>query len=148
MIIKKSTVFQGVIVIMMLLVIIALSSCSQSYNRVPLATPTLIPTGLFVSPFPSGQDPMQVIADLGTQTSVSETQSAGGGPTETAFVATWEATVGAPFPTQTLSPTPMPSQLQTYIDHNPSFLIGFLLILLIPVIILVIKILSDFRRIS
>ncbi len=47
------------------------SACTQQYSQAPLATPTLIPTGLFVSPFPSGQDPMQVIADLGTQTALA-----------------------------------------------------------------------------
>ena len=50
---------------------ILVSACTQQYSQAPLATPTLIPTGLFVSPFPSGQDPMQVIADLGTQTALA-----------------------------------------------------------------------------
>lgn len=44
------------------------SACTQTYSQAPLSTPTLISTSLFVSPFPSGQDPLQVIEDLGTQT--------------------------------------------------------------------------------
>ena len=38
----------------------ATASCTQTYSQAPLATPTLISTGLFVSPFPSGQDPLQI----------------------------------------------------------------------------------------
>lgn len=56
---------------LILLGAILVSACTQQYSQAPLATPTLIPTGLFVSPFPSGQDPMQVIADLGTQTALA-----------------------------------------------------------------------------
>jgi len=54
------------------------SACTQTYSQAPLATPTLISTGLFVSPFPSGQDPLQIVADLGTQTAVAKTAEAGG----------------------------------------------------------------------
>lgn len=55
------------------------SACTQTYSQAPLATPTLISTGLFVSPFPSGQDPLQVVASLGTQTAMAKTAEAGGG---------------------------------------------------------------------
>ncbi len=54
------------------------SACTQSYSQAPLGTPTLLPTGLFVSPFPSGQDPLQIIAELGTQTAQAQTAEAGG----------------------------------------------------------------------
>jgi LysM repeat protein len=54
------------------------SACTQTYSQTPLGTPTLIPTGLFVSPFPSGQDPLQIIAELGTQTAAAGTVQAGG----------------------------------------------------------------------
>jgi LysM repeat protein len=54
------------------------SACTQTYSQAPLATPTLISTGLFVSPFPSGQDPLQVVAGLGTQTAAAKTALAGG----------------------------------------------------------------------
>ena len=58
---------------MLLLAAILASACTQTYSQAPLATPTLLPTGLFVSPFPSGQDPLQIVADLGTQTAVAKT---------------------------------------------------------------------------
>ena len=54
------------------------SACTQTYSQAPLTTPTLIPTGLFVSPFPAGQDPLKIVADLGTQTAVAKTAQAGG----------------------------------------------------------------------
>jgi LysM repeat protein len=56
----------------------AATACTQTYSQAPLATPTLISTGLFVSPFPSGQDPLQIVADLGTQTAMAKTAEAGG----------------------------------------------------------------------
>ncbi len=65
----------GVLILGMILV----SACTQTYSQAPLATPTLISTGLFVSPFPSGQDPLQVVANLGTQTAAAKTAQAGGG---------------------------------------------------------------------
>jgi LysM repeat protein len=61
------------------LAIFAASACTQTYSQAPLATPTLISTGLFVSPFPSGQDPLQIVASLGTQTAMARTAQAGGG---------------------------------------------------------------------
>ena len=63
------------------------SGCTQTYSQAPLATPTLISTGLFVSPFPSGQDPLQVVANLGTQTAVAKTAEAGGATTPGTSVA-------------------------------------------------------------
>jgi hypothetical protein len=63
---------------MLVLVAVLASACTQTYSQTPLGTPTLIPTGLFVSPFPSGQDPLQIIADLGTQTAQAQTEAAGG----------------------------------------------------------------------
>src|SRR5512140_1493083 len=58
--------------------VLRVSACTQTYSQTPLGTPTLIPTGLFVSPFPSGQDPLQIIAALGTQTAQAGTVEAGG----------------------------------------------------------------------
>lgn len=71
----------------LVLTVAALSACTQTYSQAPLATPTLISTGLFVSPFPSGQDPLQVVANLGTQTAVAKTAEAGGATTPGTSVA-------------------------------------------------------------
>lgn len=76
------------------------SACTQQYSQAPLATPTLIPTGLFVSPFPSGQDPMQVIADLGTQTAL-----ANGTPGTTPSTPGTPGTVITPLTGASLTPT-------------------------------------------
>ena len=71
---KPKFQFTGILLVGMMLA----SACTQTYSQAPLATPTLISTGLFVSPFPPGQDPLQIVADLGTQTAVAKTAAAGG----------------------------------------------------------------------
>lgn len=83
------------IAIMVLAAVLA-SACTQVYSQAPLGTATLIPTGLFVSPFPSGQDPLKIVADLGTQTAMARTAQAGGLATSTV--------TGTP-PTATATPT-------------------------------------------
>lgn len=92
------------------------SACTQQYSQAPLTTPTLIPTGLFVSPFPSGQDPMQVVADLGTQTAMAKTAEAIGGTPGTPSTPTTPGTPGtASLPGTVITPltgaslTPSPS---------------------------------------
>ncbi len=66
-----------------LVVAVLLSACTQSVSQAPLATPTLIGTGLFVSPFPSVENPMEMIEEFakGTATAAAaQTQAAGGTP--------------------------------------------------------------------
>lgn len=89
--------------IMMLAAVLA-SACTQVYSQAPLGTPTLIPTGLFVSPFPSGQDPLKIVAQLGTQTAMARTAQAGGLPTSaiTGTPPTATATSSAPSATPTV----------------------------------------------
>jgi LysM repeat protein len=95
------------LVSILLLGIMAVSACTQPYSQAPLASPTLLPTGLFVSPFPSGQDPLQIVADLGTQTAMAKTNVANG-TTTPATPGTpgtsVTSTVGTPL-TPTLTPT-------------------------------------------
>lgn len=93
---------------LILLGAILVSACTQQYSQAPLATPTLIPTGLFVSPFPSGQDPMQVVADLGTQTAMAKTAEAIGGTPGTPSTPTTPGTPGTivtPLTGASLTPT-------------------------------------------
>ncbi len=93
---------------LILLGAILASACTQQYSQAPLATPTLIPTGLFVSPFPSGQDPMQVVADLGTQTAMAKTAEAIGGTPGTPSTPTTPGTPGTiitPLTGASLTPT-------------------------------------------
>ncbi len=55
-----------------------ISACVQPLSTVPAATPTLIATGLFVSPFPSVENPMAMIEEFAKQTSAAQTVAAGG----------------------------------------------------------------------
>jgi len=80
------------------------SACTRFYSQAPLATPTLIPTSLFVSPFPTGQDPMQIVAQLGTQTALAaQTASAATGTPVTPTLSTPETEIP---PGVEISPTP------------------------------------------
>src|SRR3990172_1481846 len=62
---------------------VLVSACTQSLSQAPAATPTLIPTGLFVSPFPSVENPMAMIEEFAKQTAAAQTVAAGGGITLT-----------------------------------------------------------------
>src|SRR5512135_2532473 len=84
----------------LLLGVMLASACTQTYSQAPLGTPSAIPTGLFVSPFPSGQDPLQIIAALGTQTAQAQTSEASG---------TTVAVTGTPSTPSTLAATDTPS---------------------------------------
>lgn len=55
-----------------------ISACVQPLSTVPAETPTLIATGLFVSPFPSVENPMAMIEEFAKQTSAAQTVAAGG----------------------------------------------------------------------
>lgn len=102
----RKTQHRKLILILIVGVMLA-SACTQTYSQAPLATATLISTGLFVSPFPSGQDPLQVVADLGTQTAVAKTAAAGGTTTPGTSVAITgtPATAAAASSTATLAGT-------------------------------------------
>lgn len=95
---------QGKLITVLITAAVIASACTQTYSQAPLATPTLISTGLFVSPFPSGQDPLKVVADLGTQTAAAKTAVAGGTTTPATSAATTgtPATPAAPSQTATL----------------------------------------------
>src|SRR5512143_1296005 len=103
------------LVSIIMLIMFAASACTQTYSQAPLATPTLISTGLFVSPFPSGQDPLKIVADLGTQTAMAKTAQAGGTTTPgtaaatstgTLYTATTAAAVITGTPGTTVATTP------------------------------------------
>lgn len=71
---------RGLLVITIFVILTMLiSACTQSLSSVPAATPTLIPTGLFVSPFPSVENPMAMIEEFAKQTAAAQTTAAGGG---------------------------------------------------------------------
>lgn len=53
------------------------SACTQSLSAAPVATPTLLPTGLFVSPVASVENPMAMIEEFAKQTAAAQTATAG-----------------------------------------------------------------------
>ncbi len=59
------------------------SACTQSLSQAPATTATPIPTGLFVSPFPSVENPMAMIEEFAKQTAAAQTAAAGGSPATT-----------------------------------------------------------------
>ena len=80
---------RGLLVIFIFVVsTMLISACTQSLSSVPAATPTLIPTGLFVSPFPSVENPMAMIEQFAKQTAAAQTTVAGGGTPQTATTGT------------------------------------------------------------
>jgi LysM repeat protein len=58
---------------LLVLTAIIISACTQPYSNVPLETPTANPTNLFVSPFPTSDNPMDMIGEYATSTSAAET---------------------------------------------------------------------------
>jgi LysM repeat protein len=54
-----------------------ISACTQSLSAAPVATPTLLPTGLFVTPVASVENPMQMIEEFAKQTAAAQTATAG-----------------------------------------------------------------------
>lgn len=77
-----------------------LSACTQSLSSAPVETPTLIPTGLFVSPVASVENPMEMIEQFAKQTEAAQTAAAGGGATATP-AAGITATIDPALPTAT-----------------------------------------------
>ncbi|MBK8824841.1 MAG: LysM peptidoglycan-binding domain-containing protein [Anaerolineales bacterium] len=70
---------RGLLVVFIFIVsTMLISACTQSLSAAPVATPTLLPTGLFVSPFPSVENPMAMIEEFAKQTAAAQTSVAGG----------------------------------------------------------------------
>ena len=106
----------------LMLGIMVASACTQPYSSAPLASPTLLPTGLFVSPFPAGQDPLQIVADLGTQTAIAKTNVANG-----------TTTPSTPVPTSLTAITPTAGTPQTGASLTPTVGLGITLVATTPV---------------
>jgi LysM repeat protein len=72
---------QRCLLVIFILVIssVMISACEQKLSTAPLATPTLLPPELFVSPLPSVENPMAMIEEFAKQTSVAQTTVANGG---------------------------------------------------------------------
>ncbi len=76
-----------------------ISACEQSLSSAPVATATFIPTGLFVSPFPSAENPMAQIEEFAKQTAAAQTTIANGGtPVTPQPITTTGAATSTPTP--------------------------------------------------
>jgi LysM repeat protein len=71
---KRSLLAISIFVVSTMLI----SACTQSLSSAPVATPTVLPDGLFVSPFPSVENPMAMIEEFAKQTAAAQTSVAGG----------------------------------------------------------------------
>lgn len=58
------------------LVAIVISACERPYSNVPIETPEAEETSLFVSPFPTSDNPMAMVEELSTGTALAETAAA------------------------------------------------------------------------
>jgi len=66
---KKSAILFSLLA----LTAITISACTQPYSSVPLETPAANATSLFVSPFPTSDNPMAMVEELSTGTALAET---------------------------------------------------------------------------
>jgi LysM repeat protein len=109
---------RGLLVIFILVISsVMISACKESLSTPPVATATVIPPDLFVSPFPSVENPMAMIEEFAKQTSVAQTAAANGGTpgtpqaivTGTAITPQSVVTTAAPStPTNAVATTPAP----------------------------------------
>ena len=58
---------------LLVLAAITLSACNRPYSEVPLETPAADATSMFVSPFPTSDNPMAMVEELSTGTAMAET---------------------------------------------------------------------------
>lgn len=96
------------VLVLSILVIAAslLSACTQSLSSAPEETPTLIPTGLFVSPVASVENPMLMIEQFAKQTEAAQTTAANGGtPVDGTPIAVVTGTPGTPQAGATTDPS-------------------------------------------
>jgi LysM repeat protein len=79
---------------MLALTAIIISACERPYSTVPLETPAAAETSMFVSPFPTSDNPMAMVEELSTGTALAEAAAAGtaGTPQATVAVASTEIT--------------------------------------------------------
>ncbi len=97
-----------------------ISACTQSLSSAPAATPTVIPTGLFVSPFPSVENPMAMIEEFAKQTAAAQTTVANGGTPATPATITTSAAGTTTVPTVGTPGTPTNAVATTAVALTPS----------------------------
>jgi len=71
---------RGLLVVFILVIsTVMVSACTRAASTAPIATATILPPELFVSPLPSVENPMAMIEEFAKQTSVAQTTVANGG---------------------------------------------------------------------
>jgi LysM repeat protein len=97
---------------------VLISACEKSLSSAPVATPTSIPTGLFVEPLPSAENPMAMIEEFAKQTAAAQTTVANGG-TPVTLQAITTGTVITPQAGATATPTLAPSTPTNAVATTP-----------------------------
>ncbi|HVN16973.1 MAG TPA: LysM peptidoglycan-binding domain-containing protein [Anaerolineales bacterium] len=82
------------------------TACTQSVSQAPSAAATLISTGIFVSPFPSSENPMDLIKQFAQQTADAQTAVANGQTPATPQPANVTGTIITPQTGVTQTPGP------------------------------------------
>jgi LysM repeat protein len=107
-----------VVVIIFAISTVLISACTQSLSNAPAGTPTVISTGLFVSPFPSVENPMAMIEEFAKQTAAAQTTVANGGTPVTPQAVT-TAAVGTVVPATAIPGTPTNAGATTPVVLTP-----------------------------
>lgn len=100
---KKTSVLAALLALALFL-----SACDLRYSQAPAATPTLIPTGLFVSPFPNSALSIDTVVAFGQETASAQTAAASSGTPGTPDAITSTVPAGTVITPQTgasLTPT-------------------------------------------
>jgi LysM repeat protein len=110
---------RGVLVISAFMIsTLLISACTQSLSAAPVATPTLLPTGLFVSPIASVENPMAMIEEFAKQTAAAQTATAGGGTPGTPSTPQSVVTTGTLGTPQTSVTTAVPTTANNVTPTN------------------------------
>jgi hypothetical protein len=88
---------------------VLISACTQSLSNAPAATATANQPGLFVSPFPTGENPMAMIEEFAKQTAAAQTTVANGGTPVAPQAATTNVALTPQAGTTTVPATVAPS---------------------------------------
>ncbi len=100
---------RGLLVIFILVVSsLMIAACEQKLSTPPAITATAIPPDLFVSPFPSVENPMAMIEEFAKQTAVAQTAAAGGTPDAPQTIVAATVTPESGTPTNAVPTTPAP----------------------------------------
>jgi LysM repeat protein len=109
-------------IIILIITTVVISACTQSLSQPLTSAATLIPTGLFVSPFPSVENPMAMIEEFAKATASAQTAAASNGtPGTPQSIVT--GTILTPQTGGTGTPSPTPGTPTNAIATTPVFVV-------------------------